>query len=190
MPWTVLEDPNAFNSETAPFRVEDKLLLRGLDYWNGLRADADIPSRAQFDPIDIVRLLPHVFFSRVEFDDETDRMTGGAFLVVGEAIRERLTVNIATKPFAETIGDPSKIEIWSSYEASYRAKRPVFLEQNYIGPDERIRGTRELFLPFSTTEPGVGFALVVLQFLSAQETLAKDVSGTLLGKLSRFAGAR
>ena len=166
MPFIVLHSSLRNSPEGFPLQDSDHLLNLALAYWESLCEGDDMPERDRFEPIGAVEVLPHTIFARTEIDQDTGDMTDGEVMMVGVNVRERLRSKLLGKRFLDVFGDPSKSDIWNAYDAAQKNRRPVFLYQNYIGPAEKVGGTREVVLPFKGIGPDHNFVLVVIQFMT------------------------
>ncbi len=117
-----------------------------LGYWTRRRGSHDMPTRAEIDPIDIPRLLPHLMLTDV-IDASRFR-----YRLVGTAIEDVAGVGMTGRYLEEVIGHiPYRDYLIDLYAAVAIKRCPVFSESDFISNDnEPVRATQRLMLPLST----------------------------------------
>lgn len=83
------------SSALAPPRTDDPLILEVFDLWNRKRGDRRAPDRAEFDPLEMPRLLRYLFLYDTVPGDPLDFR----FRLVGTAIVDALQTDPTGKPF-------------------------------------------------------------------------------------------
>lgn len=152
--------------EGADFQPErlPKILWQLLSYWNKIKGDRLIPSRRDFDPVDIPRLLPHVILVEVVRNELDQAFEDFKFRLIGTHVEERMRDRYTGRKLSEIEGKGPGSEVWETYCAVKKEKKPMAISLNYIGPMENIKESREIFLPLSSRNSQVDFILVGLLF--------------------------
>jgi hypothetical protein len=123
----------------------DRTLQALYQYWNSRRGDRRMPGRADIDPAQIPKLLPHIMMYTV--------VAGGGYTIrlVGESIVAFVGVN-ATGRAAGSIMPPRATEILHKVLDNVVAERaPAFrLGKAHWHQDKTHREFEACFLPLST----------------------------------------
>jgi hypothetical protein len=127
-------------------------LLRDLyDYWASLRGDLALPRRADFDPLQLPRLLPFLIVNEVERGPGGTmrfriRLEGeGVVAARGHSARGRYL----DEPGVVVLGEG----VAEAYERIVAERRPWYAEGTFR-PDELRSGLlRRLALPFAGDDP-------------------------------------
>lgn len=152
--------------EDADFRRDRLPTILGqlLNYWETIRGDRPIPRRKDLDPVDIPRLLPHIILVEV-LRNELDRtFQDFRFRLIGTHVEERMRERYTGLKLSEIDGKGPGSEVWETYCAVKKEKKPKAVSLNYVGPMENVKESREIFLPFSSGGSQVDFILVGLIF--------------------------
>ncbi len=148
-----------FDAGTLP-----ELLKQLLHYWRSIKGSRAVPSRRDFDPIDIPKLLPHVILVEVLRDATQRHFEDFRFRLIGTYVEDRMRDRYTGLRLSEIKGKGPGSKVWETYTAVRQEKRPKMITQNYIGPMDNIKGTQEIFLPLSSNGSRVDFILVGLLF--------------------------
>lgn len=119
--------------------------LRALyDYWDRLRGGHGMPRRADFDPVQIPRLLPYLVLYGVEPDG------GYTIRLVGEEIVGFVGRNAAGHPAGSALPAPAAVILTSILNAVVAERAPKFrLGKAHWQPDKSYREFEACFLPLS-----------------------------------------
>ena len=145
-------------------RALPALLRQLLSYWNSIKGVRAVPSRKNFDPLDIPRLLPHVILVEVLRDDLHQSFEDFRFRLIGTYVEDRLRDRYTGRRLSQIDGKGPGSKVWETYVAVEHDKKPKVITQNYVGPQDNIKGTQEIFLPLSSNGNRVDFILVGLLF--------------------------
>lgn len=148
-----------FQRERLPTTLEQLL-----GYWDRIRGDRLIPSRKDFDPVDIPRLLPYVILVEVVRNELDRTFQDFKFRLIGTHVEERMRDRYTGRRLSEIEGKGPGSEVWETYCAVKKEKKPKAISLNYVGPMENVKESREIFLPFSSGGNQVDFILVGLIF--------------------------
>jgi len=137
----------------------DPTLRELCQYWDSVRGDRPMPRRADIDPTQIPRLLPHVMMYTV--------IPGGGYTIrlVGQSIVNFVGVN-ATGQAAGSTMPPRAAEILHEVLDTVAAERaPSFrLGKAHWRPDKSYREFEACFLPLSTDGATVDIILCGVTF--------------------------
>ncbi len=117
-----------------------------------------MPSRAQIDPIEIPKLLPHVML--VEIAD------GGRYRyrLIGTENERAQGINATGCYLDEVLKGPEyKTHVLGIYDAVARERRPIYSEMLFMSPEIGAieRHTKVLFMPLSDDDEVVNLVLVM-----------------------------
>ncbi|WP_420405501.1 PAS domain-containing protein [Nisaea sp.] len=135
-------------------------ISEALAYWEGLRDGRGLPLRAEFDPVDIPRLLPSIVFFEVVEGGRDFR-----FRVIGERVRSIFFENYTGR----TLGSLGHVEadgpLMRSFREAVANGAPVRTPVEYVGPNRDVIKHDEVVLPFGNAQ-GVVTHLLVLMVLA------------------------
>jgi len=100
-------------------------------YWDRKRAGRDLPARADIDPIDIPRLLPHIVMIDVHYDADA-RLADFSYRLWGEHVIEHNKRSLVGRRFADLVRDDPRQRRWlDHYTRAVLERRPVFDTATY-----------------------------------------------------------
>jgi hypothetical protein len=163
-----------------PSELPDAYLRKGLAYWQGKCGARRMPRRGDIDPVEMPDLLPYVRLVDVVapgqyryrvVGTELEQMHGG-LKFAGRFVHEALPPSLAAR-------------IVPVYDECVRERRPVFLENTFLAPDNErvVRHSRVLFLPLSEDDETVAMVLVIQHFLPIE----REISDTFNPWATRYA---
>ena len=129
------------------------------DHWLGMRAGRHMPSRADFDPVDVPRLLPHLLLFDVE--PGTDRLK---VRVAGTLVVEMYGGDYTGRYFDEIDFGDRRTAVLQGYSVCLRTRQPYISEQTYWTPLKIARRVERLILPLSDDDATVTHILTGLEF--------------------------
>ena len=141
------------------------VLWQLLSYWNNIKGKRLIPSRRDFDPVQIPRLLPHLILVEVIRDTADFSFQDFRFRLVGSYVDERMRDRYVGRRLSEIEGKGPGTAIWETYQWVERKKMPKSISLNYVGPMNNIKNSQEIFLPLSSNGSRVDYILVGLKFV-------------------------
>lgn len=124
-------------------------------YWQSRCRGDQPPRRADIDPLDFPRLLPHITIVDV-VDDERRYV----YRLVGTKEVEIRGRDPTGKSVLEGFFGPSLEDALHCYDIVVRTKRPHYDDEPYITPDKRYSDDESLFLPLSDDGERVNRVLV------------------------------
>jgi hypothetical protein len=139
-------------------------LAAALAYWEGKRAGRRLPSRRDIDPLlEIPRLLPWVILVDVLKDPLDFRLR-----IIGQEIVDRARRNFTGCRFSELPHAGPESLLWKHRALVVETREPLVGSLPYVGPQDRIGGVSELFLPLSMDDCAVRMILSVVVFNQEQ----------------------
>ncbi len=133
----------------------------GLAYWNRLRGTSSLPNVSQFDPLDIVKLLPHVVFLEV-----IDGGTDFRYRVIGEHVLEFFSANYTGMLMSENPRIEPEGHLITRLRRSVDLRRPIHDPVEYIGPHRDFKKNDDIILPFADDDGQVKRLLVFVEFIN------------------------
>lgn len=159
--------------------IQAPLLAELYAYWTAKRGDRFAPARAEIDPIEIPRLLPHLML--------VDVIDGGARLryrLAGTEIESRFGCSMVGRYVDEMMRGRYNHYVHELYRELLATRRALYSESGY-GPDgDSPLYTRRLMLPLSSDGQSVDMVLAGQIF--SYRAAARE---TVLTAQDRFDGA-
>jgi hypothetical protein len=126
--------------------ITDLRLQEAFDYWRRKSADKSLPSRADIDPLDIPKLLPHVMV--------VEALSSGRYRyrLVGTENTNAQGVHATGRYLDEVLPGPEyKAHVLGLYDECVRSRRALYSECLFISPQDRTpeRHIKVVFLPLS-----------------------------------------
>jgi hypothetical protein len=149
--------------------VSDTRLIEGYEYWRRKAAGRRMPRRADIDPIEIPKLLPHVRL--------IDVIGPGRYRyrLVGTEIQTFHGANPTGRYVHEVLGGPVGTRIVAIYDECMCDRRAIYFEYEFLALDRGglHRRSKVLFTPLSEDGKVVNQVLV-FQVMLAANRFAKD----------------
>ncbi|NNG04156.1 MAG: PAS domain-containing protein [Inquilinus sp.] len=148
------------NADDLGFLEETSPLVREIfHYWNNRRGTRAMPSRRDFDPVDLPKLLPGILLIDVVGVDEAD-VGQYRYRVVGTAEVANRGHDPTGRPVVEGFFGPSRTEALRSYEAVRRGRTFLYEPLEFTTGDHRQIDEYSILLPFSEDGRNVSQILV------------------------------
>lgn len=125
-----------------------------LEYWQQKCAGRIMPSRADIDPSELRRFLPHITLVDVVADERRF-----VYRLVGTSEVELRGYDPTGRPVAEAFFATSAHEALKHYEAALTTKAPHYVADPFQAVD-RFIGEEDLFLPLSQDGSAVNMVMV------------------------------
>lgn len=125
-----------------------------LEYWQNKRAGRIMPSRADIEPSDLRRFLPHI--TLVDVVDDPRRFV---YRLVGTSEVKLRGYDPTGKPVAEAYFASSADEALRQYEITKTTRAPHYIADPFQTVD-RFVGEEDLFLPLSNDGAAVNMIMV------------------------------
>lgn len=172
---------STFDFSPGSARQADDRLIELLSYWTRRRGDHQMPRRAEIDPVDIPRLLPHLMLTDVV---DTSRYR---YRLVGTAIEDVAGVGMTGRYVEDVIGHvPYRDYLIDLYAEVTRRRCPVFSESDFIATEnEPVRATQRIMLPLSTDGEEVDVVLSGQVFIDRDsESPLPEPEGPFRGRVT------
>ena len=156
--------------------ISDPRLLEGYLYWRGKAGDRRMPRRADIDPIEIPRLLPHVRLIDVVGPGRY------RYRLVGTEIQTFHGTNPTGRYVHELLAGPIGARIIAVYDECVRDRRAIYFENDVEAPDGSglHRRSKVLFAPLSEDDQIVTQVLV-FQIVLAANQFVRDTTDLYTG---------
>jgi hypothetical protein len=143
---------------TGDLKLESTMQQRALAYWQDKRGGRPMPSRKDIEPTEIPDLLANVVLVDVTQDplDFRYRLIGTA--IVGACLR------LYGQTFHRLTHQQPGSQVWETALRICRERTPVISDIPYVGPDEWVRGYRDLYLPLSDDGETVNMIMGIVEF--------------------------
>ena len=121
------------------------ILCRSLyAYWNTIRGDRPMPTRNDFEPLDVPRLLPYVFLLDVQA-----RPLDFHYRIVGEHIARFSSQNLMGQWASQLDRHRDPSPVWALLRHTVRDRAPRMIHFSYRGDDISVSRLPVLSLPLS-----------------------------------------
>lgn len=142
--------------------ITDPRLQDGLDYWFRKSAGKPMPTRADIDPVEIPKLLPHVML--------VDVLPAGRYRyrLIGTDNTEAQGVHATGRYLDEVLPGPDyKKHVLTLYDECVRSRRPLYSECRFFSLQDHspARQIKVIFLPLSEDGAQVRQLLVIQVYL-------------------------
>lgn len=146
----------------ADLKLTSPLQQRAHAYWQSKLSGRRMPSRKDLEPTEIPELLANIVLVDVSHDPLDFR-----YRLIGTAIVERIAFDYTGKRFAEIDHQQSGSKVWETAARICEERAPLISDIPYVGPDQWVRGYRDLYLPLSDDGDQVNMIVGIVEFLDA-----------------------
>jgi hypothetical protein len=144
-----------------PSPITDDRLQQCFDYWLRQAAGSPMPSRGDIDPLDIIKLLPHIMLVDV-LDDGRYR-----YRLIGTSNMQEHGINATGRYLDEVLPGPEyRDHVLRLYDECVQSRQPVYSESLFMRPGRLVaeRHTKVLFLPLAPNGERVNMVFVAQVF--------------------------
>lgn len=139
----------------APNAPVDKVISEALAYWDRIRGERPMPSRADFHPMDIPRLLPYVML--IDVLQPLDFQ----FRLLGTAHDQIISGDYRGRRFSELPHMAPGNPVWQQFETVVADRQPLHGTVSYVGAMEFVpREIEHCLMPLSANGRDVDMILV------------------------------
>lgn len=131
-----------------------------LSYWEHIRGGKDVPSRADLDPADIPKLLPHLVLLDVLHDPRDFR-----YRLVGTTVEEFMDNYYTGIRMSELPHQRPPSQIWKSCCGVVGSRKPLFSAVPYVGPKKEFVRAEDVILPLAPSNEAVNMLLVAVGYI-------------------------
>lgn len=114
-------------------RPDAGLLRDFFDYWQTKRGERAMPAREHIDPIDIPRMLPHVFLVDVLTDEDDFR-----YRLIGDSVRSQTQDNYIGRRLTEIVDREPQRLLLELYRETVRNRAPRSRRLSYTAPGTHL----------------------------------------------------
>lgn len=108
-------------------------------YWARQRGDRALPARADIDPVDIPRLLPHLVMIDVHYDAE-GKLADFSYRLWGEHVIEHNRRSLVGRRLSDLVREDPRQQRWfDTYRKAVQECRPVFDTATYCTVTDSIK---------------------------------------------------
>lgn len=133
---------------------------RAFAYWQSKLGGRNMPSRKDIEPTEIPELLANIVLVDVSHDPLDFR-----YRLIGTAIVERIAFDYTGKRFVDLEHQQPGSQVWETAVRICSERAPLVSDIPYVGPDQWVRGYRDLYLPLSDDGEQVNMIMGVVEFL-------------------------
>ncbi|MBV8167415.1 MAG: PAS domain-containing protein [Alphaproteobacteria bacterium] len=148
--------------ETPTAAITDDRVREAYDYWRRIAAGRAMPRRADLDPLDIPKLLPHVMIAEVHGPGRY------RYRLIGTANAQEHGTNATGKFVDEAIAGPEyRAHVIGLYDECAGQRRPVYSESLFLSQAGGAveRHTKVGLMPLSEDGVTVNQVFVIQVFL-------------------------
>ncbi len=147
------------DASSPPFdasRIKSDRILRALAYWQAKKGGRRVPDRADFDPIDLPDIMPHVVMWDVLPAGYRCRLAGTKMVEVHG--REMTGIDMSA------FHGVHNATIQPEYDGVVRTGSPHYVERSLFWMHRDYRGYARILLPFTNGGPDVKIIVNVSHF--------------------------
>jgi hypothetical protein len=148
--------------------ISDDRLKGAFDYWQRKAAGQAMPRRADLDPADIPKLLPHVMLVEVHGPSRY------RYRLIGTANAQEQGVDATGRFLDEVLVGPEyRDHVLALYDECVRDRRPIYSESLFLSQPRGAveRHTKVLFLPLSADGETVNLVFVAQVYVYLDEAV-------------------
>jgi hypothetical protein len=146
----------------ADLKLTSPLQQRAYAYWQSKLSGRRMPARKDLEPTEIPELLANLVLVDVSHDPLDFR-----YRLIGTAIVERIAFDYTGKRFVELDHQEPGSKVWETAARICEERAPLISDIPYVGPDQWVRGYRDLYLPLSDDGEQVNMIVGIVEFLDA-----------------------
>lgn len=146
-------------------KPESPLQWQALAYWRSKLAGRRMPSRKDIEPTEVPHLLANMVLVDVSHDPLDFK-----YRLIGTAIVDRIAFDYTGKRFAELEHQQPGSKVWETAVRVCSDQAPLISNIPYVGPDQWVRGYRDLYLPLSDDGRQVNMIMGVVEFQDASDS--------------------
>jgi len=144
----------------ADLKLASPLQQRAFAYWQSKLGGRSMPARKDIEPTEIPDLLANIVLVDVSHDPLDFR-----YRLIGTAIVERIAFDYTGKRFTDLDHQQPGSRVWDTAARLCSERAPLVSDIPYVGPDQWVRGYRDLYLPLSDDGEQVNMIMGVVEFL-------------------------
>ncbi len=150
----------ALKGSLVPEDRSGNVIEQALAYWEAIRGERLMPSRADVDPADIAQVLPFVMLV-----DVLRAPTDFRFRLIGTEIDLILSRSYTGIRFSEIPHMARGNRIWTEYMVALRSRRPRISQVSYVGTIPYVRSVRHCLMPLAADGTTVDMMFVAVEIV-------------------------
>lgn len=161
-----MTDTPPTEQDGAPLEFESPIVQAGYSYWHAKMIGGRLPCRADIDPVEIARLMPHAVLLDVKREQELDFK----YRLIGTYVAENLFKDHTGSWFSEIDHQKAPSQIWQNCCRVVETGEPFKAGTPYVGPHQGYRRVEDVILPLADDGHTVDCLLVFVQYMSRSGT--------------------
>jgi hypothetical protein len=154
--------------DTMAARHATPTLLRGYEYWDAKRHGRPMPARADIDPMEIPRLLPHVVLMDVLRDARPGWPLDFRYRLLDTLVDSHMSRRLTGICMSDLPYQQPDSQMWRNFDWVVRERQPRINRVPYVGPHRDFLTVVDLILPLSEDGAQVTMLMSVVDFVSKQ----------------------
>ena len=150
----------------APLEFESPIVQAGYSYWHSKRVGGRLPRRADIDPVEIARLMPHAILLDVKREPELDFK----YRLIGTNVAENLFKDHTGSWFSEIEHQKAPSEIWQNCCRVVKTGEAFKAGTPYVGPHQGFKRVEDAILPLADDGHTVDCLIVFVHYMSRSGT--------------------
>lgn len=142
--------------------LRSEIVRATVAYWRSKCRNGALPGRAELDPTDIPRLLPHLMLQDVRRDPWDFR-----YRLIGTTVREHSRGDWTGRWMSEIPGQDETSTVFRVTRWACEHEAPAFFRPPYIGPHKEFKYCEAALLPWTGPEGRIDHILIAVEFLTA-----------------------
>lgn len=142
--------------------LNSDIVRTAVAYWRDRRRDGVLPRRAELDPADIPRLLPHLMLKEVRRDPWDFR-----YRLVGTTVREHSRADWTGRWMSEIPGQGEGSTVFRVVRWVSEAGAPAIFRPPYVGPHKEFKYCEAAVMPWTDDAGTIDRLMVAVDFLTA-----------------------
>lgn len=151
------------------YQVPDDIIRELFDYWATRRRDVDVPRRADIDPTEIPRLLPHLYLLNVRPGPEYE------FRLMGTHLVERMGLDPIGRLVSEVIEGEYLSYMERLFAKAVVLRQAIYSRSSYRVPDRDFLDVHRIILPLTRGGDDVAMLIVGQKFETGGDAPDEDL---------------
>ncbi|MCC3304284.1 PAS domain-containing protein [Sneathiella sp. HT1-7] len=139
--------------------VKSEMLQKAYQLWESKREGRSIPSRSNFDPLEMPKILPHIIL--IDVEEPTSRLK---VRLVGTRVVEMFGGDYTGMYLDEVDFGEARNKILEDYQTAASMKRPLFSDHMFRKLNKYTQNIERVILPLSDDDKRINILFAVLDF--------------------------
>jgi hypothetical protein len=141
------------------------LLLRGFEYWDGLRDGRAMPARADIDPAAIKPLLPHIALMDVLRNADPTWPLDFRYRLIGTQVDAMMNGRYTGLRMSSLPHQRPPAKIWTSLQRVSEGGEPTVNRVPYIDPHKDYLSVVDMVMPLAADGRNVDMLFCLIEFI-------------------------